>query len=217
MSSFELPISKIRVELSYFNFSQPLAYLYNLILRSSSFPACWKIAKVCPVFKSGSKTDVSNYRPIALICNFAKIFERLLAKILCRHIAQYIVNEQHGFVKGKSTCTNLLEFTQYISNGLDNGEQIDVIYTDLSKAFDVVNHGLLLQKLSRFGLCNDIVSFFKSFLYNRYQFVAYNGYHSALYPASSGVTQGSNLGSILFNIFVNDVVLMVLYFYMQTI
>jgi hypothetical protein len=109
MSSFELPISKIRVELSYFNFSQPLAYLYNLILRSSSFPACWKIAKVCPVFKSGSKTDVSNYRPIALICNFAKIFERLLAKILCRHIAPYIVNEQHGFVKGKSTCTNLLE------------------------------------------------------------------------------------------------------------
>jgi hypothetical protein len=152
--------------------SQPLAYLYNLILRSSSFPACWKIAKVCPVFKSGSKTDVSNYRPIALICNFAKIFERLLAKILCHHIAPYIVNEQHGFVKGKSTCTNLLEFTQYISNGLDNGEQIDVIYTDLSKAFDVVNHGLLLQKLSRFGLCNDIVSFFKSFLYNRYQFVA---------------------------------------------
>jgi hypothetical protein len=110
-----------------------------------------------------------------------------------------------------------VRITQYISNGLDNREQIDVIYTDLSKAFDVVNHGLLLQKLSRFGLCNDIVSFFKSFLYNRYQFVAYNGYHSALYPASSGVTQGSNLGSILFNIFVNDVVLMVLYFYMQTI
>jgi hypothetical protein len=139
------------------SFSQPLAYLYNLILmlhvgRSQKYD--------CPVFKSGSKTDVSNYRPIALICNFAKIFERLLAKILCHHIAPYIVNEQHGFVKGKSTCTNLLEFTQYISNGLDNGEQIDVIYTDLSKAFDVVNHGLLLQKLSRFGLCNNIVSFF---------------------------------------------------------
>jgi hypothetical protein len=94
------------------SFSQPLAYLYNLILmlhvgRSQKYD--------CPVFKCGSKTDVSNYRPIALICNFAKIFERLLAKILCHHIAPYIVNEQHGFVKGKSTCTNLLEFTQYIS------------------------------------------------------------------------------------------------------
>jgi hypothetical protein len=75
------------------------------------------------------------------------------------------------------------------------------ICTYLSKAFDLVNHGLLLQILSGFGLCNYIVPFFKSFLCNRYQFVTYNGYHSPLYSVSSGVTQGFNLGHILFNIF----------------
>lgn len=182
----------------------PLCYLYNLVIRDAYFPTNWKSAKVTPVFKGGNRHDIQNYRPIAVISNFAKLFESIVAKCLFSHVSGLINDSQHGFIQGRSTSTNLCEYVQFISNHLDSRKQVDVIYTDLSKAFDVVSHDILLTKLSKIGLCDKLVNLFKSLLSDRKQFVQYNGYRSFSYITSSGVTQGSNLGPILFVIFLND-------------
>ena len=184
----------------------PLCHWFNLIMQTSTFPECLKIARVCAIHKSGSKSDIKNYRPVAIIPNFAKLFQIILSNNVYSHIMPVISNSQHGFMKGRSTCTNLAEFTQLVSNALNLKKQIDVIYTDLSKAFDTVNHKLMLEKLRLVGMCDSLVSLFKSILIGQKQFVEYQGYRSYVYECSSGVCQGSNLGPLLFLIFMNDVV-----------
>ncbi|XP_063923008.1 uncharacterized protein LOC135137316 [Zophobas morio] len=133
---------------------EPLCYLFNLIIAEAAYPNKWKSTKVIPVFKSGVRNNIENYRPIAIVSNFSKIFERIVANNLYSHVSNQLSPSQHGFIKGKSTSTNLCEYIQYISDSLESKKQVDVIYTDLSKAFDVVNHSILLDKLSKFGLCN---------------------------------------------------------------
>lgn len=116
------------------------------------------------------------------------------------------INEgQHGFIKGKSTATNLCEYTQLLSDNLENKLQTDVIYTDLSKAFDVVDHRILLRKLQSYGLCDSLILFLNSLLTARFQYVEYLGYKSKPFQTCSGVVQGSNLGPLLFLSFFNDV------------
>ncbi|XP_063932658.1 uncharacterized protein LOC135144566 [Zophobas morio] len=173
---------------------EPLCYLYNLVINNYTYPNCWKLAKVTPLFKSGSKQEITNYRPVAIVNNFAKIFDYILSDILYSHTESLIVSKQHGFMKHRSTSTNLCEFIQYVSNALNSGYQVDVIFTDLSKAFDVVDHHLLINKLSHYGLCNGLVS------------LEYKNCKSNEFLTSSGVLQGSNLGPTLFNLFINDVV-----------
>ena len=121
-------------------FVKPLCYIYNLCLKSATFPDKWKLSKVVPVFKTGDKCQIENYRPIGVICNFAKLFESIIAYYLYNHVSHCIAVEQHGFMKGRSVNTNLCNFTQYISDALDDKRQVDVIYTDISKAFDQVDH-----------------------------------------------------------------------------
>ena len=95
------------------------------------------------------------------LSNFAKLFESILSNIVYSHVEKYIAIEQHGFVKGRSTLTNLPEFTHFVSESLDNKVQVDVIYTDMSKAFDMVNHCILLHKLRNFGICRNLVLMFQ--------------------------------------------------------
>ena len=184
---------------------KPLCHLYNLMLKTSMYPNCWKVSRVFPVFKAGDKSNISNYRPIALLCNFAKIFECILSNVIYAHVISRIVSEQHGFVKGRSTATNLCEFTQFISFALDHRLQVDVLYTDLTKAFDRVDHCILLNKLKAMGLCDNLLFLIKSLLFNRTQFVEFSGFRSHSFVVKSGVTQGSNLGPLLFIIFFNNV------------
>ena len=186
---------------------EPLCYLFNLIIAEAAYPNKWKSTKVIPVFKSGVRNNIENYRPIAIVSNFSKIFERIVANNLYSHVSNQLSPSQHGFIKGKSTSTNLCEYIQYISDSLESKKQVDVIYTDLSKAFDVVNHSILLDKLSKFGLCSNLIKLFQSFLCNRIQYVEYRGFRSQTYVTTSGVTQGSNLGPILFIIYFNDALL----------
>lgn len=187
-------------------FLKPLCHLFNLIIKSCTYPERWKLSRVCPVFKAGDRSDITNYRPIAILSNFSKLFECIVSDMLYAHMISSIAPEQHGFVRGRSTATNLCEFTQFVSGALDDQLQVDAIYTDLTKAFDKVDHCILLYKLSKFGLCEDLLILLKSMIVGRKQIVEYNGFLSYVYQANSGVTQGSNLGPPLFILFYNDVV-----------
>lgn len=184
----------------------PLCHLFSLILKQGVFPKQWKVSKICPVFKSGNKSCILNYRPIGIIPNFAKIFESIVSHNVSSHVARQLCDSQHGFIKGRSTATNLCNFTQFVSGALDQRMQVDVIYTDFTKAFDRVHHGTIINKLKYFGLCDNLIILFSSLLTERFQYVEYRGFKSMLYSASSGVTQGSNLGPLMFLLFVNDVV-----------
>lgn len=183
---------------------KPLSILFNLSLQSSSFPNRWKIARLCPILKTGDPSILSNYRPIAIISNLSKVFEISIYSQLYPQVKNCISPFQHGFTENRSTITNLAYFTQFVSESLDEQSQVDVVYTDFSKAFDKLDHSIIIEKLTNIGVLDSLAVFFTSYLDARVQYVMYNGYKSANAIATSGVPQGSNLGPLLFLLFIND-------------
>ncbi|CAK1592771.1 unnamed protein product [Parnassius mnemosyne] len=184
--------------------SKPLTIIFNESLRSGVFPEKWKITKVVPVFKNGDSKNVINYRPISILSAFSKIFEAVVYPYLSSYFKPYLSENQHGFVKNRSTITNLISYVGFLTEKVDTQLQVDAIYTDFSKAFDRVCHRTLLHKLSNYGFCGSMVGWFESYLRGRTNYVVLNGYRSDNYISSSGVPQGSHLGPWLFNVFIND-------------
>ena len=184
--------------------AEPLCKIMNKCLSDGIFPTQWKNTRIVPVFKSGNAASVENYRPISIIPVFAKIFEIILHKKLYYEFKPKISHMQHGFIQNKSTTSNLLILTQQISKNLNSNIQTDVIYTDFKKAFDSVDHNILLKKLANIGCSVKLVQLFHSYLQERKLSVQYRGQISKEFVATSGVPQGANLAALLFSVYVND-------------
>ena len=181
-----------------------LCSLFNISLSLGVVPTEWKFANISPVFKKEDPMIESNYRPISLLCVLSKVLERCVFNHCYYHFSPLLYHLQHGFLRGRSTVTQLLEVYHNILDSVASGKEVDIVYLDLSKAFDKVTHSLLLLKLNRYGICGSLLSWFNSYLADRYQRVVLDGVHSDWLPITSGVPQGSILGPLLFLVYVND-------------
>ena len=163
-----------------------LTDLFNFSIASGEFPSDWKVAKVCPLFKSGEKCDANNYRPISVLPSIARVFERILFEQIYRHLSnnKLLYSRQSGFRSLHSTVSALLDMTNDWCFNIDRGMVNGVLFLDLKKAFDTVDHQILLKKLEFYGFEGITLHWFQSYLADRQQVCCVNGV--AIFPSVNG-------------------------------
>ena len=188
--------------------SSPLASIFELFFENSFLPNVWKLSHVKPIFKNKDSSSVSNYRPISLTCTCCKVMESVIHEQIISYLCEHdlISKEQHGFLKNKSTGTNLLSCLQDWQLSIKHRKLIDIVYLDFKKAFDSLVHSKILVKLSCYGIGHELLEWIHSFLTGRTQRVIVDNVLSEPIAVGSGVVQGSVLGPLVFILFINDIV-----------
>ena len=163
------------------NLVEPLYLIYNKSLQLGCFPAAWKVSDVVPIFKTGDRGNIVNYRPVSIIPGMAKIFEEIVNRYICTATKNILSRNQHGFQIGKSTITNLALFADYINKSFENYMFVDCVFIDFKSAFDRVEYSILINKLSELGIADPLLRWLKSYLTDRFQKVRIKGKFSTQY------------------------------------
>lgn len=184
--------------------AKPLSILFNNSITTSVYPSKFKDSYVVPIYKKGDSSNTKNYRGITILTNLSKIFESILYNQMYPFFSTKFSCKQHGFVRQRSTLTNLLNYTHIITEAFDSHCQVDSIYIDFEKAFDKIAFSLILKCLNLFGASSSVIDFFQSYFCDRTQFVKYKNCFSFPYNVLSGSSQGSIFGPFFFNLIINS-------------
>ena len=190
----------------------PLTIIYQQSIYQTKIPSDWRLVKVIPLYKGkGNKSDTTSYRPVSLTSVACKLLERLITQQIKEYLeaTNALHNAQHGFRSNRSTTSNMLIYDMLIAEALNERAECHVIIIDFKRAFDKIDHSILISKLSNFGIDSNIVFWIKDFLSNRQQYVVYGDSISRMTPVTSGVIQVSVIGALVFTLFIKDLLEMI--------
>ena len=194
------------LKLSFTIIASSLTHIFNLVISAGTIPKDWKNARVTPIFKADSKVDPANYRPISILSIIAKLFEKAIFNQVYTYLNEnkLLSNYQSGFRPMHSTLTALIDITDNWYLNIDDGLTNAILFIDLKKAFDTIDHEILLSKLELYGFKGASLNLFRDYLSDRTQITVVNNFNSDTSLISCGVPQGSILGPLLFLLYIND-------------